>query len=91
MTAVSGDLTPDATGTYEPTTVTNGKPAWASTTPGWYVYWDIDFELWILNSVLGQAGTDAGPHWESGAGDDPTAIEYYWANGATGVATFTLP
>ncbi len=49
---VTGDLTPDVTGTYEDAGEYNGKRYYQRTPNGWFIWWD-GVEFWDISQAPG--------------------------------------
>ncbi len=80
---VTGELTPDATGTYLPIGPWNDKPAYELASNGWYIWWD-GVDAWMITATLGVV---AGPIWDR---TDPNIVgNYVPLGGAVGIATVT--
>ena len=56
---VTGELTPDSTGTYQDAGEYNGKRYYVRVPAGFSIWWD-GVDSWIISTVLGDLGTG---HW----------------------------
>ena len=78
---VTGTLSPDVTGTYDTIGWFDNKPYAKLQTLTYYIWYESNFDHWIISDTPGIAGT---AYWESDAG----IIGTYQPQGtATGVAT----
>ncbi len=51
---VTGELTPDATGTYEDAGEYNGKRSYELTGNGWFIWWN-GIDKWVISTERGVA------------------------------------
>ena len=73
---MSGELTPDATGTYQSAGLTNGFPSWRRLDNNWAL-WRADSGYAILSEQLGILPTGDDPFWTySGHMELPTWTMY---------------
>ena len=54
---VSGTLSPDVTGTYNPVGTYNLKPSYEIVATDWFIWWD-GIDSWIISTVRGTEGTN---------------------------------
>lgn len=79
---VTGELTPDVTGNYEPIGPYGGKPSYELTGNGWFLWWDIAGR-WVISN---ERGVTAGDWW---ARVDPN-IEGVYGNEGTALGDATV-
>ena len=81
---MTGTLSQDVTGTYNPYGTYNKKPTYQIVATGWFIWWD-GIDSWKISTVIGTEGT---AFWTR---TDP-AIEGVYAVGgtATGEATVAV-
>jgi len=72
---VTGTLSPDVTGTYNPIGLYNGEASYEIEATGWYIWWD-GIDTWHISTLRGTVGTN---YWS------------LTAPGIEGVYTPTLP
>lgn len=85
---MSGNLEPDAAGTYESSAPIDGYPAWYSAESTHYIRYEPGIQRWILypnDEAYAELGI---PHWmASESPDTPAKGNYSPLAGATGTAT----
>lgn len=79
---VTGTLSPDVTGTYNPVGGYNGKNYYKLSTGDWYLWWD-GVDTWTISTVL---GTEGAAYWTR---VDP-AIEGVYSPGGTATGDATV-
>lgn len=79
---MTGELTPDSTGTYNLFGRYEGKQTFKLTTGDWYIWWD-GTDTWNISTVIGTQGAD---FWTR---TDP-AIEGVYDPGGTAVGDATV-
>lgn len=60
---MSGDLTPDATGTYKRGPRINGEPSYSRLDNAWHVYYDDDDGWHYITTTLGVPPAPHAPGW----------------------------
>ncbi len=80
---VTGELTPDVTGTYNDAGEFNGKRYYQLAGNGWYIHWDGDIN-WLINDNLGGPGAN---FWRRSQPTIPG--QFFPQDGAVGIATVT--
>jgi len=81
---VTGDLSPDVTGTYEAAGPYEGKPSYEIVSTGWYIWWEPEGN-WTISRERGVVEDDWWIHIH------PDIEGAYTAHGgATGEATVTV-
>jgi len=54
---VTGELSPDVTGTYNPIGTYNSKPSYEIVATGWFIWWD-GIDSWKISTLRGTEGTN---------------------------------
>lgn len=78
---ISGELTPDATGTFSLDGEFSDKPAFARDAGGWFLWWSDGRASWIISTFKGNLET----YWKRESLE--IVGEYQPIPGTTGVAT----
>lgn len=79
---VTGELTPDITGTYNPIGPYNSMPSYEIAATGWFIWWD-GSENWKITSVLGVEEED---FWTR----NNVSIEGIYTPGGTAIGDATV-
>ncbi len=79
---MTGELTPDVTGTYNPIGPYNDKPSYEIVGTGWYIWWD-GIDTWNISTLRGTQGAD---YWTR---TDPL-IEGLYSPGGTAIGDATV-
>lgn len=80
---VTGELTPDATGTYQDAGEYKSKRSYQRAPDGFFIWWD-GIDTWTISAILGYPGVE---YWTR---TDPNIVGVYALGGvAIGIPTVT--
>lgn len=86
---MSGELEPDATGTYERAADHDGKPTWTRQDAQWSIWYNASHNRYFLSQTIGQYPGDFEDAWyENLTGPIPPPTLWPW-NGNIGTAYLT--